>query len=203
MSGEVVIVDLGMGNLRSVVRALERVGAAPRVVSTPEDISSARRLVVPGQGAFRDGAKAIEGAVGEALRERVRAGVPYLGLCLGMQLLFDESEEAPGAKGLGVFEGRVVRFTPPEGAGLKVPHMGWNLVLGSHAALPATDYFYFVHSFYCVPTDRTLVVGETTHGVHFASAVARDNVIACQFHPEKSQDAGEGVLRAFVEGRWS
>jgi glutamine amidotransferase len=203
MSAEVVIVDLGMGNLRSVVRAFERVGAAPRIVSTPEDISSAPRLVVPGQGAFRDGAKAVEGEVGEALRERVRAGVPYLGLCLGMQLLFDESEEAPGAKGLGVFEGRVVRFAQPEGSGLKVPHMGWNLVLGSHAALPASAYFYFVHSFHCVPSDRTLVVGETTHGVHFASAVARDNVIACQFHPEKSQDAGESVLCAFMEDRWS
>lgn len=205
---EVVVVDLGVGNLRSVARALERAGARVTVSRDAEALRRAPRLVVPGQGAFRDCAAALEGGIGEVLRQRIAAGTPYLGICLGMQLLFEESEEALGAPGLGVFTGNVVRFaadlTDPETrARLKVPHMGWNEVRGAHPLLPDSAWFYFVHSFYCVPEDTSLVVGTADYGDNFCAAVARDNVFACQFHPEKSQDAGADVLARFLAGsRW-
>jgi glutamine amidotransferase len=205
---EVVVVDLGAGNLRSVARALERAGARVTVSGDASVLARAERLVVPGQGAFRDGAAALVGAVGEALRARIHAGVPYLGLCLGMQLLFENSEEAPGAAGLGVFEGKVVRFASDlvDGetrARLKVPHMGWNEVRGAHPLLDESAWFYFVHSYYCVPEDGALVVGTADYGDNFCAAIARDNVFACQFHPEKSQDAGAAVLERFLAGtRW-
>lgn len=203
---EVVVVDLGAGNLRSVAWALERAGALVTVSGDASVLARAERLVVPGQGAFRDGTAALAGGIGEVLRERIAAGVPYLGLCLGMQLLFESSEEAPGSAGLGVFEGKVVRFggdlTDGEShARLKVPHMGWNEVRGAHPLLDESAWFYFVHSFYCVPADGALVVGTADYGDNFCAAVARDNVFACQFHPEKSQDAGAALLERFLSGR--
>ena len=203
---EVVVVDLGAGNLRSVARALERAGARVTVSGDAAVLSRADRLVVPGQGAFRDGAAALVGGVGDALRERIKAGVPYLGLCLGMQLLFESSEEAPGARGLEVFEGTVVRFASDHTdaethARLKVPHMGWNEVRGAHPLLDESAWFYFVHSFYCVPEDTSLVVGTADYGDNFCAAIAHENVFACQFHPEKSQDAGALLLERFLAGR--
>lgn len=204
---DVVVVDLGMGNLRSVARALERAGGRVVVSSDPEVVAAAPRVVVPGQGHFADCARAMSGAMGEACRASIASGRPYLGLCLGMQILFDESEEAPGARGLGHFGGRVVRFASEvalaDGTRRKVPHMGWNVVrwnaLGTEgAAMREDDWFYFVHSFHCVPRDGAIVVGTSEYGEEVCAAVARDNVLACQFHPEKSSLAGARLLERFL-----
>ena len=206
---EVLLVDTSMGNLRSVARALERVGARVELSADPDRIAAAGRVVVPGQGHFGDCARALEGGLGEALLAHIAAGKPYLGICLGMQVLFESSEEAEGARGLGVFEGTVRRFqsdlVDPDDPSrrLKVPHMGWNLVEGAHPLLPARDWFYFVHSYYCDPVDPSRVVGSSDYGMRFCAAVAKDNVFACQFHPEKSQRAGSALLARFVEGKWS
>jgi glutamine amidotransferase len=210
---DVLVVDLGLGNLRSVARALERAGAAPRVSGDPDVVRRASRVVVPGQGAFRDCARALEGprGLGEALREHLVRGTPYLGLCLGMQVLFDGSDEAPGCAGLGWFSGHVARLPagmrdPESGERLKVPHVGWNEVRrvagprGLHPGLPERAWFYFVHSYHCVPRDPTIVVATATYGLELCVAVARDHVLAVQFHPEKSQDAGARVLEWFVCG---
>lgn len=197
---EAVVLDLGMGNLRSVARALERAGGRVTVSSDPEVVARAPRLVVPGQGHFADCARAMSGALGQACREQIASGRPYLGLCLGMQVLFDESEEAPGARGLGHFGGRVVRFADggvlPDGSRRKVPHMGWNTVRGDRFE---DDWFYFVHSYHCVPHDPEITVGIAQYGQDdVCAAVARDNVLACQFHPEKSSAAGARLLSGFL-----
>jgi glutamine amidotransferase len=208
-SRSVVIADLGLGNLRSVARAVERAGGEATLTADPDALLRAARVIVPGQGAFRDCGSALTRGFGEALRGLIAKGTPYLGLCLGMQLLFEDSEEAPGIPGLGHFKGRVVRFERdmqdlPTGQRLKVPHMGWNLVEGAHALLPESAYFYFVHSYRCVPDDSSLVVGRASYGNSFCAAVARDNVFACQFHPEKSQEEGHRLLERFVGGvQWS
>jgi glutamine amidotransferase len=199
----VVIADLGLGNLRSVARAVERAGGEATLSADPDALLRAARVIVPGQGAFRDCALALERGFGEALRALIARGTPYLGLCLGMQLLFEGSEEAPGKPGLGHFAGRVVRFPrdlrqPGSGERLKIPHMGWNTVRGAHALLPAEGWFYFVHSYYCVPADARITVGSADYGLPFSVAVARDNVFACQFHPEKSQEEGHRLLQRFV-----
>lgn len=199
---DVVIVDLGLGNLRSVQWAFERAGASAQVSSDADLIVKAQRVVVPGQGAFRDCSKAIQGELGEALREVLKKGTPYFGICLGMQVLFDHSEEAPGALGLGFFKGQVRRFrddlTDGEGHRLKVPHMGWNLVEGNHPLLGVPAYYYFVHSFFCEPADQKVTVATAEYGAPFCVAAAKDHVFACQFHPEKSQRAGEALIRRFT-----
>jgi glutamine amidotransferase len=203
MDKSVVIADLGLGNLRSVARAVERAGGSATIASDPDVVRKASRLIVPGQGAFRDCVVALERGFREALHDVIARGNAYLGLCLGMQILFESSEEAPGA-GLGVLRGHVKRFSsdmrdPDTGARLKVPHMGWNQVEGSHALLEPRAHFYFVHSFYCAPEDQSLTVGLTHYGIPFCAAVAKDNVFACQFHPEKSQEEGHRLLSRFVE----
>jgi len=205
MSNEVVIADLGLGNLRSVARAVERAGGRATISADPDALRSAPRVIVPGQGAFRDCSLALTRGFAEALREVIAKGTPYLGLCLGMQLLFESSEEAEGLPGLGLFEGKVLRFAgdmrdPETHDRLKVPHMGWNEVEGAHPFLPARGYFYFVHSFYCAPHDASLTVGTARYGIPFCAAVAKDNVFACQFHPEKSQAEGHLVLSRFLGG---
>lgn len=202
-SKAVVIVDLGIGNLRSVARALERSGADPTITSDPDALAHAQAVVVPGQGAFRDCALGLDKGFREAIKSFIASGKPYLGICMGMQVLFESSEESPGSVGLGLFKGRVRRFArelkdPHTGALLKVPHMGWNQVLGEHALLPKGGWFYFVHSYYCVPEDSALTVGESDYGGPFCVAIARDNVFACQFHPEKSQEQGKELLDRFV-----
>ena len=199
----IAIVDLGLGNLRSVARALERAGARTELVREPEAIAEHRVVVVPGQGAFRDASRALAGGLGEALVAHIRSGKPYLGLCLGMQVLFESSEEAQDEPGLALFAGHVRRFArglvdPATGERLKVPHIGWNLVTGAHPALPREGWFYFVHSYFCDPADRSLVAGTVDYGGPFAAAVARDNVLAFQFHPEKSQDEGARVLERWL-----
>ena len=203
---KVAIVDTGSGNLRSVQRALAAAGADGAVTRDPEAVAAADKIVVPGQGAFggcvagldRDG-----GALREAVLAFIGAGKPYLGICLGLQILFDSSDEDPRCRGLGVIPGRVARFqvTPP----LKVPHIGWNEVrpgpAGGARALADTaagTYFYFVHSFFPVPVDPRDVALTSDYGGDFCAAVARDNVLACQFHPEKSQGAGLELLGRFV-----
>ncbi|MDB4977606.1 MAG: Imidazole glycerol phosphate synthase amidotransferase subunit [Myxococcaceae bacterium] len=203
-SRSVVIADLGLGNLRSVARAVERAGGEATISADPDALRKAPKVIVPGQGAFRDCGIALERGFGSALRELIAQGTPYLGLCLGMQLLFEKSAEAPGTLGLGLFEGTVERFPKhlqaTDGARLNVPHMGWNQVEGTHAALPTRGWFYFAHSYVCVPKDQSLIVGRAHYGIDFCAAVARDNVFACQCHPEKSQEEGHLLLQRFVEG---
>ncbi|HLY38639.1 MAG TPA: imidazole glycerol phosphate synthase subunit HisH [Candidatus Binatia bacterium] len=198
----IAIVDYGMGNLRSVAKAFERLGAAAEVTRDPERIASASGVVLPGVGAF-GACMANLTSLGlvEPVKHSIAAGRPFLGICLGMQLLFDESEEFGPVAGLGVLRGRVVRFPPSQE--LKVPHMGWNAVRIARrppalAGIDDGDYVYFVHSYYPVPADPSVVATTTGYGVEFASSVVRDNVFACQFHPEKSQRVGLHILENFV-----
>lgn len=199
----IAVVDSGSGNLRSVRRALERAGAPSVVVTAdPDEVRRADRVVVPGQGAFKDGIdNLISRHLDEAIREVIAAGKPYLGLCVGMQLLFDESEEHGPVRGLGLLRGRVVRFA--ERPGLKVPHMGWNdvhLVKDDPLWRGIADgaYAYFVHSYHVVP-DGPITCLETDYGGRFCAAIRHENVFACQFHPEKSQAVGLAFLENFVK----
>lgn len=194
------VVDYGAGNLRSVVRALAFVGAEPVVVGDPEALLQADVLVFPGVGAAGSAMRRLrERGLDDAIREFYRSGRPVLGVCLGLQLLFEWSEEDGGTAGLGLLPGLVRRF--PDG--LKVPHMGWNQVRlrQAHpvfAGIPDGTYFYFVHSYYAEPADPALVVGTTDYGVEFASVVARENLVATQFHPEKSSRWGLMVYKNFL-----
>ncbi len=205
----VVVLDTGLGNLRSVEKALG-VAAAERGLhvdvvrsSDPDVVRRAARLVVPGQGGFRDCARALSGGLREAILEAIAAGIPYFGICLGLQILFQDSAEAPGQRGLGVLPGRVERLDP---TGVKIPHMGWNqldLVGQPHPFLAAAGgpgtFVYFVHSFHAVPADEEVIAATSSYGENrVTAAVVRDNVFAVQFHPEKSQDAGLALLGAFL-----
>jgi glutamine amidotransferase len=203
----VAIADTGTGNLRSVEKALATAGADAFVTADPDAIARADKVVVPGQGAFGGcmaGLTRAGGALEQAVRGAIAAGRPYLGICLGLQVLFEGSDEDPACRGLGIFPGRVRRL--PATPGLKIPHMGWNSTqrgpaAGAAAALatiPEGTFFYFVHSFYADPARAGDVALASEHGAPFCAAVARDNVFACQFHPEKSQAAGLAILRAFV-----
>jgi glutamine amidotransferase len=193
---KVTLVDTGLGNLHSVERALRKAGAEVVVAAEVADCDA---IVVPGQGAFRDCTSALAGTLGEAITEHVRAGKPYLGICLGLQALFESSDEAPGCKGLGIFAGHVRKLAPKSPAD-KVPHTGWNVVEGTHPILPKSAYFYFVHSYVAEPNDRSIICGTTTHGSdRFVSAVAKDNVLAVQFHPEKSQREGLLLLERWLK----
>jgi len=197
----VALVDYGMGNRRSVEKALEHVGA--RVVRTADrdEVASADAIVLPGVGAFPEAMRRLA-ALGliEPLRERAEAGVPVLGICLGMQLLFDRSDEHEGAAGLGLLPGTVTRLEAP---GLKIPHIGWNTVTFSRPS-PLTDglgaaaAFYHVHTFACRPREESDVVGRGEYGERFVSIVERGNVMGAQFHPEKSSLDGLALLRNFV-----
>lgn len=198
----ITIVDYGMGNLRSVQKAFERVGAGARIVDRPSEVAAAEQLVLPGVGAFRDGIGELrrKGLVGPVV-DHVAAGKPFLGICLGLQLLFDVSYEGGEHEGLGVVRGRVERL--PEQAGFKVPHMGWNRLRrqGEHVVLadiPDDAHFYFVHSYHVVPEEESVVAARTDYIIPFVSAVARDNLFAVQFHPEKSQRHGLQLLKNFA-----
>jgi glutamine amidotransferase len=196
----IAIVDVCSGNLRSVERALAHVGADVTVTRDPDVVRRADKIVVPGQGAFGVFMRGLaERGLGDVLREAIATGKPYLGICLGLQVLFGHSEEGDVA-GLGVLAGNVVRFRPTDHA-LKVPHMGWNRVAMKRpvAGLADGDHVYFVHSYYVVPEDRSIVALESTHGETFCAAIQSANLFACQFHPEKSQAVGLSVLRSFVE----
>ena len=207
MSQRIAIVDYGMGNLRSVEKALAHVAPQARVAITsdPDAIRGADRVVFPGQGAMPDCMRCLqESGLGEAVEEAAR-GKPFLGLCIGQQMLFDESAEGP-TPGLGVLGGAVLAFADaPETreAHLKIPHMGWNEVwqVEEHAlwrGIPDGSRFYFVHSYYCEPADPALAAGRTRYPHAFTSAIARDNIFATQFHPEKSSVAGLKLLSNFA-----
>jgi len=210
MQPRITIIDYGMGNLRSVQKALARVGAEAQIISHPSGAAAAQGLVLPGVGAFGQAmARLSEAGFDGLVREWVRAGRPFLGICLGLQLLFRESEEFGPVSGLDLVPGRVVRFRGPafeprdDQPGLKVPHMGWNSlkVLKPHPvleALPEGAMTYFVHSYYCLPDDPEWTAAITEHGIAFTSAVARGSLFACQFHPEKSGDVGLEMLENFV-----
>ena len=199
----IAIIDYGMGNLRSVAKAVETAGGEVRVVTRPDEIGEAAGLVLPGVGALADCIAALKAAgLDAAVRDWIAADKPFLGVCLGMQALFDFSEEAD-TPGLGIFPGKVVRFRVP--ATLKVPHMGWNTVRFTQPDSPLTatlapegEAFYFVHSYYCVPADPALVLAECEYGGVFTAAIARGRCFATQFHPEKSQAKGIQLYRNFI-----
>src|SRR5215510_12453249 len=202
MSEPLVIVDYGVGNLRSAQKAFEHLGQPALVTSDAERIASAPAVVLPGQGAFATCMENLEAAkLVEPVVAAAKSGKPFLGICVGMQLLFEESEESPGVRGLGIFGGRVVRFArDPE---RKVPHMGWNQ-LRIERRVPALsrvadgDWVYFVHSYHPIPTDPDVITTTTSYGIDFVSSVGRDNVWAGVFHPEKSQRVGLRLLEGFV-----
>ncbi len=196
----IAILDVCSGNLRSVERALAHVGADVVVTHDPEVVARADKLVVPGQGAFGPFMRGIvERELETPLRAAIAKGTPYLGICLGLQVLFEHSEEGDIA-GLGILRGRVTRLVPRDPT-LKIPHMGWNQVAQKQPVpgLPDGAYVYFVHSYRVEPSDPSVIALEATHGVTFCAGVRKDNVLAVQFHPEKSQGVGLAFLRAFVE----
>ena len=201
----VVIVDYGMANLRSVQKALEKVGCAADITGDPNRVAAADKVVLPGVGAFRDAiAKINETGLAAPLLDHVRRGKPFFGICLGLQLLFTRSHEDGEHRGLDYFRGDVVRFA--DGPGLKVPHMGWNQLRVRRPAPPLAGFpengsVYFVHSYYAVPKNAGIVATETDYSGPFCSAVWHENVFATQFHPEKSQRVGLEMLRRFVAWR--
>ena len=197
----IALFDYGMGNLMSVSKALEYVGGKIRIVDTPSEAEGASGVVLPGVGNFGDGIEHLNrsGFV-PFIRETVRRNVPFLGICLGMQMLLDSSEEAPGVPGLSVFRGRVLRF--PE-LGEKIPQIGWNSIRFDQGnpflkGLKQDSFFYFVHSYYALPDDPSVTAARCTYMIDFAAALSKGNVFAAQFHPEKSQDCGLAILRNFV-----
>lgn len=197
---QVAIIDYGVGNLRSVEKAFAATDCDAIVSGDEKELRAAERLVLPGVGAFGACMKALsERGFDRLVRERVEDGTPLLGVCVGMQMLFEESDEFGATPGLGLLRGRVRRFRDD----LVVPHVGWNRVTArqSHALFSDVAegaFFYFVHSYYCVPENKSVVAGETEYGVRYASVVAKANICGVQFHPEKSQDAGLRLLRNFA-----
>ncbi len=200
---EIVVIDYGLGNLRSVTKALEAVGAVAELTCDPERIASAKGAVLPGVGAFSAGMQNLRALhLLSAIHNRIEDRKPLLGICLGLQLLFTLSEEHGLYEGLNVVSGRVTRFS----GNLKIPHMGWNTVRPVRQppasflfdGIPDDAFFYFVHSYYVVPDDRNVVGATTVYGVEFACAIATDSLFGVQFHPEKSGDLGLKVLENFV-----
>ena len=195
----IAIVDYGMGNLRSVEKGFLKVGVDARVVREPQAVDDADAVVLPGVGAFRDCIRNLaQTSMTESIMRSIQKGKPYLGICLGLQVLFSESEEFGIYKGLDFFKGRVVRFQ----IDLKVPHMGWNNVkilrrTPIFDGIQDESFFYFVHSYYVVPDDNAVVSTTTDYGITFASMVWKDNIFATQFHPEKSQESGLRILKNF------
>ncbi len=198
----IVIIDYGMGNLRSVQKAFEAVGHSAEISSDPDRVHHADKVILPGVGAFADAASELRRTgLGEAFREAVAAGKPCLGVCLGLQLLFDVSEEDGQHQGLGLLPGKVVRFAPAPG--LKIPHMGWNTLQVRRpspllSGLGPNPSVYFVHSYHAVADHPTDVAAESDHPNPFTAMVWRDNLMACQFHPEKSQRVGLAMYANFA-----
>jgi len=195
----IAIIDYGMGNLRSVQKGFERVGYEALVTDEPGKLAEATALVLPGVGAFSAAMERLrEAGLVEAIKQEIDSGKPYLGICLGLQLLFTESEEGGYHSGLGVIEGKVVRFP----TGLKVPHIGWNQIEIKKKApvlegIEDGDFFYFVHSYYASPVDQSNIAATTDYGVDFTSIIWKDNIFALQCHPEKSQKLGLKILSNF------
>ena len=200
------VIDYGTGNLRSVSKALESVGAKVAVTDKPEEIISADAIVLPGVGAFYRGMENLkERNLLPAVYKAIENNKPFLGICLGLQLLFTESEEHGASKGLGIIRGKVKKFSHS----LKIPHMGWNNIklkmenekvkTDILKGIPDNSYFYFVHSYYAEPEDKNVIIATTNYGIDFACAVNKDNVWGVQFHPEKSSELGLKILKNFVE----
>ena len=199
---QIGVIDYGGGNIRSLVKALETLGSPPQLVTNPGQMENLDLVFFPGQGSFGDCMTKLENlGLVNPLIDWIKADKPFFGICIGYQLLFEESEESPGVKGLSIFEGKVTRF--PQGE-LKVPHMGWNSVIVSDSSRdPWTDlgekpYFYYVHSYFPAPVDPSLTAAQTEYGVTFAGAIQRGRLVATQFHPEKSQKTGMKFIRNFL-----
>ena len=199
----IAIIDYDAGNLRSVEKALQYLGKETIVTRDSEQIRKADKVILPGVGAFGDAMKKLqEYHLDTLIREIADSGKPLLGICLGLQLLFEESEESPGVEGLGILEGKIRRI--PEGDGLKVPHIGWNSLHLEHNGrlfrnIPENSYVYFVHSYYLEAKDPEIVKASTEYGVHIHASVEKNNLFACQFHPEKSSETGLQILKNFAE----
>jgi imidazole glycerol phosphate synthase glutamine amidotransferase subunit len=194
------LIDYGSGNIHSVINALRREGADVELISDPARLDDAEAIVLPGVGAFGDCVRGLQTrGLWDPLAAWLAADRPFLGICVGYQMLFEESEESPGVRGFGFFAGQVKRFRTP---GLKVPQIGWNqLALSPHPlwrGLPASPHVYFVHSFFPDATDTAVITARSTYGETFAAAAARHRVAGVQFHPEKSQAIGLGILRNFI-----
>ena len=201
-SGQVALIDYGSGNVRSVFNALRQHGADVRLTADPAEIARAARIVLPGVGAFVDCVNGLkERGLWEIMHAVLLDGRPFLGICVGYQMLFEGSEESLGVSGFGFFAGKVRRFSSP---GIKIPQIGWNsLDLVPHPlwrGLPANPYVYFVHSYYPEPRDPAIVIARSTYGESFAAAAARGSVAGVQFHPEKSQAVGLAILKNFLGG---
>ena len=198
------VIDYGMGNLRSVSKAIEHLGGSVYVGDKAKKLSRAKKLVLPGVGAFGDAMSELKKRnLIRLIQDAAASGTPLLGICLGLQLFFERSSESLGVRGLGIWKGRVLQFKAAKNRRLKIPHMGWNQVsVRKSSALLARvknlSYFYFVHSYYANPEDKALILGETDYGVKFPSVLARGTVSAVQFHPEKSQSSGLQVLKNFI-----
>lgn len=203
MDTPITILDYQMGNLRSVAKAVERLGQSAQLVDTPEDLLKADKLIVPGVGGFPACMDALKTrGLDTAIKDYIKSGRPYLGICLGMQILMELSEEFGSHPGLGIFKGRVERFSPK--TKLKIPHMGWNRLKFPKDSKLFKDispgaYVYFVHSYFCEPKESKLVAATSNYGQDFCAAFEQDNVFAVQFHPEKSQSVGLNILKNFCE----
>lgn len=219
----IAIIDYGMGNLRSVAKALESLGAQVKITASPDIIKNAAGVVLPGVGAMPEAMKALQKAkVIRSLEKVIAEDKPFLGICLGLQLLFETSEEGGGCKGLGIFKGSVPKFNLSKlpaanrqlQTSLKVPHMGWNQIKiqladggrrtavknkGILTGLKDNSYVYFVHSYYVKPQDKKIIATTTDYGLDFCSSIAKGNLFACQFHPEKSQTVGLRILKNFIK----
>ena len=198
----IAIIDYGMGNLRSVEKALQSLGANCSILSRPRTLDHYKGVILPGVGAFGDAmANLRRNGWVEWIRETVKTGIPFLGICLGLQLLFNWSEEGEGGEGLNIVAGKVIKFSP--GVGI-IPHMGWNqLKIASDTPLLSgidrDSYVYFVHSYYVVPDQAEIIAATTDYGIDFVSAIVKDNIYGLQFHPEKSQAVGLRILRNYIE----
>jgi imidazole glycerol-phosphate synthase subunit HisH len=200
-----VVIDYGAGNLRSVLHALNHLGVESiRIARTPQDLRAADKIILPGVGAFGAGMQKLhEQGLVQPIKDAVHAGTPYLGICLGMQFLFEYSDEMGHHKGLGLLPGHVTRFA--DMPGFKVPHMGWNQLQPQRADvpllkhIPAGSYAYFVHSYYCVPANPGDAILCVDYGIPFTAGVGRENIMGVQFHPEKSQKTGLQILTNFLE----
>ncbi len=197
------IIDYGAGNIKSVEKALEHLGQQVMLTGDPEKLLKADKVILPGVGSFGAAMQRLrDGHLEEAIREIVRKGTPLMGICLGLQLFFAQSEESPGVKGLDLLPGKILRI--PDAEGLKIPHMGWNSLAFPNKTrlfghISGHPYVYFVHSYYLEAADPKIVAATTQYGVTIHAAVEKDNLFACQFHPEKSSDVGLSILKRFVE----
>ncbi len=198
----IAIIDYGAGNLQSVKKALDFIGAENIITDDPQVIMSADKVLLPGVGSFGDAMNSMrEKNLVETVKQYALSGKPFLGICLGLQLLFEESEESPGVKGLGIFKGKIKKFSSD--MGLKIPHIGWNSLEikqkdGIFKNIPENSYVYFVHSYYLHAEDENDIATVTNYGIDFHSAVGKNNIFATQFHPEKSGDVGLQILRNFA-----